>query len=223
MIFSKSEFTNHTFNQNFLNSSMGIYTGIDRGSMAGSDTTVVNRVVQYVYDRELSIHEYMYTSTELPGFIEALVIMQANQDNQGNQGSMVHTLPELRINYINTNTTVRGKGIGTLLFCTTCMVAEKLYKKYSGIDSGIDSGINDIVILLDDHTDNFDSIKNDNIYIKLGMQYVNQDINGEVLGPEMIGSVGQVLSKWPSIVNKYKYFDQGEYISGKFLFDAIIV
>lgn len=75
----------------------------------------------------------------------------------------------------------RGKGIGTFMM----IMVSKLHK--------------DMIIILDDMSKN--SRKPNNIYIKLGLEYVNNNTTE----PEMQGSCKVVGSKWEIFLDNYLY------------------
>lgn len=81
--------------------------------------------------------------------------------------------------------TIRTRGLGTFLVC-------------AGVLTGFLYGVHKVG--LDDNSVNFR--EEDNIYVKLGFTYVAE------YGPEMVGTTRGIYEIWPSIVAKYRYFDQ---------------
>lgn len=129
--------------------------------------------------------------------------------------AICHELPGFIENVINIeekaliilyiNSTIHGKGVGMLLACASILAAYGI-----GIQS----------IFLDDNSERFR--RRDNIYIKLGMRYV------EPYGPEMVGTPSRVVKAWKALVKKYGYFsyelsDEISSILGKLLLESSIV
>ena len=114
--------------------------------------------IYYIDSEPLTFKEYNATKTWLPGYIETTWDLYDK---------------EIEVNYINS--TVKNKGIGTLLFCTAMQIAHQ-----RGIQT----------IDLDDSSDRYRD--HNNIYTKLGLFYV------EEYGPEMSGYCSDVLQIWNS-------------------------
>ena len=89
---------------------------------------------------------------------------------------------EMTISWITTNTGYRGNGLGSLLI----IAATTYYKQKHNVKK----------IELDDCSDL--SFTKDNIYIKLGFEYINSN------EPEMICETSTIIKKWSSFNNKNK-------------------
>lgn len=131
--------------------------------LPGEKDEMIMSVVYYIGDKRLTLPEFKEQAAQLPGYVQT-----------------VWDFSDSSVGVIYVNSTVPGRGLGTLLLSIS-------------IISAGNEGIEQVV--LDDDSDNYR--KPNNIYIKLGLRYEEED------GPEMIGKTKTVTRKWRRIRQKY--------------------
>jgi GNAT superfamily N-acetyltransferase len=120
-------------------------------------------VVYYIGDKLLTLSEFKHKAKSLPAYIETV---------------WDFSLKEMTVLFVNSS--VQGKGLGTLLLSAVIITAG---------NEGIEK------VTLDDVSNNYR--KRDNIYLKLGFRYEKK------FGPEMKGTTKCVSRKWRIISKKY--------------------